>query len=228
MSDKRARYLERNAGRPCEFTGCHRPRHQTSRWCSNHARKVAAYGHPKGAPLTRADLAPFNRDVAAFLKRQAGNEFIAAAEAELTLFIRTELPRLREAGIDGPKVLPLLLAVWTLNDFAPLKSDDAFTFALARAVLTTVPRQTYRSRTGALRSHPLRARVLRKVGSFVRSHPLSTFLSTAAKAVLASSTKAAHRRSVLAKTTFDEPAPLPAAPVPVAPPARRQFRIRHS
>lgn len=229
MTTKLDPYLERNAQRPCEVTGCHRPRRHTLRFCANHARKQAAYGHPLGKPLLQGDLAQFDRAVAAFLKRQAGNEFIAAAEAELAQYVRT-VPRLRAAGVTGATVLPRLLAVWSLNEFAPLKSDDAFTYALGRAILTAAPFDSYRTAKGVVRYHRIGSRALRQAGSLVRAKPLCLFMHAAATAVLASSQRASHRASVLARTTFDVPAPPPAPvpPAPVTPPPRRIFRIVHS
>lgn len=181
---KRERYKER--GRLLSCSNCQRPRHPGWIWCVRCGKRCIWYGHPKQLKVTPQELQPFKKSARAFLKIHKNHPGIATAIRLIdswTLVCDQKASKspaekqaalLHRSGIQGPKILPRLLAVAFYQEAHPRAfcSHQAYLFALARAVFSLLPR---RVKTGRLST-----RTLREGGSFLNHH-LGILLLNAAR-----------------------------------------------
>ncbi|MBK8191388.1 MAG: hypothetical protein IPK79_13190 [Vampirovibrionales bacterium] len=189
LSNSQWKHRSQNRWQQCEVGGCYKPRHQSSQYCANHARRQQYYGHAEGYRIKKKDLAPFLKSVKRFFRKHKEHPAIVESIKVLDEWLYEgvilasngggkacqELRRLYDSGIRGKDVLEVAGAVWLMSHHLPamIPDDERLTFALSRAILQTCP-QTERitgfSSTGeAKRSHNRAgATVHRVVGQFIR------------------------------------------------------------
>lgn len=157
----RLQAVARKPLRRCEVVGCFRTAHRVGSYCWAHNKTRQRTGVADGRVLARSEWHGWRDEIACFIEVRRDHPGIAAALAWLHKLIvearppqrvtrRTPphdrfafyLARMEDRGVDPVTVLASAAAIYAVREADPraFKSDRAFTFQLATAVLSVVPR----------------------------------------------------------------------------------------
>jgi hypothetical protein len=141
-------HLHRNQQLPCSVTGCTTRRRRSAAYCHRHEVKARYTGHPLGRSLTKRELAPFRRQMAAFIDQHSEAPQIAAAVQLLDELLEHRhhlrgsptsghLLRLKADGLTGREALQVVGSVMLLSYHHPrlLPDDRRLTYALGYELL---------------------------------------------------------------------------------------------
>lgn len=154
-ADIQRRIITHNSG-PCAAPGCGLPRFQLARYCRKHVGSHRRNGDPLAKPVPKETLAPFAAQVERLFAANPDHEGLAQALkiADRLLNLKADgltmghpqrraadaLRHVRLGGASAHQLLVAVGAVWLYRHSHPraYRSDVAFTFALANAVLRLI------------------------------------------------------------------------------------------
>jgi len=201
----------------CSLSGCDRPKHKRGRYCQQHRKRLAAYGHPHGRPVVPSELIPWAIKARRILdKNVANHDGIKLAMDELTRVLseavdrderiprHSSSPRSRAAvdrkvvanfarlsrqGVTALDILTMVSAVALLDQSEARRFLDqaSYQYAVARAVLGIVPRPGGR---------PFGANTLATVGKYLTDQ-YAALAGVVVRAVLAQEDHGATRRAAM-------------------------------
>jgi hypothetical protein len=146
---------EANSLQTCNAPRCQLPRYGLEVHCRRHGDIARRYGHPTARPLKRSAIAPYVVATRALWAKNPEHEglkhatvwmvdLVARGASNCTGFFGAyELQRLAEAGITGRTILEEVVGCALYLQARPdeLPSDEARSFALARAACALAPQR---------------------------------------------------------------------------------------